>query len=66
MDLKDDRPSEGAVIEELLGRRPEGAFEVVVRDDGGNPVVICRGSGASGRPILRKRERIIKASKTWR
>ena len=40
MDLKDDRPSEGAVIEELLGRRPEGAFEVVVRDDGGNPVVI--------------------------
>ena len=40
MDLNDDRPTEGAVVEALLGRRPEGAFEVVVRDDSGNPVVI--------------------------
>ena len=40
MDLNDDRPTEGAVVEALLGRRPEGAFEVVVRDDAGNPVVI--------------------------
>ncbi|GIS99769.1 MAG: hypothetical protein CM1200mP26_14820 [Acidimicrobiales bacterium] len=40
MDLNDDRSTEGAVVEALLGRRPEGAFEVVVRDDGGNPVVI--------------------------
>ncbi len=36
----DDRPTEGAVVEALLGRRPEGAFEVVVRDDRGTPVVI--------------------------
>ena len=40
MDLNDDRPTEGAVVEALLGRRPEGAFEVVVRDEGGNPMVI--------------------------
>ncbi|MDP6910470.1 MAG: DUF501 domain-containing protein [Acidimicrobiales bacterium] len=36
----DDRPTEGLVVEELLGRRPEGAFVVVVRDEDGTPVVI--------------------------
>ena len=40
MDLNDDRSTEGSVVEALLGRRPEGAFEVVVRDQGGSPVVI--------------------------
>jgi hypothetical protein len=29
-----------AVVAELLGRAPQGAFEVVVRGDGGRPVVI--------------------------
>lgn len=38
--IPDDRPSEGLVVEALLGRRPEGAFEVVVRDTAGTPVVI--------------------------
>jgi hypothetical protein len=28
------------LVTELLGRAPQGAFEVVVRDDGGRPVVI--------------------------
>jgi hypothetical protein len=32
----DDR----AVIEDLLGREPRGAFDVVVRDEAGGPVVI--------------------------
>ena len=27
-------------VRELLGREPQGAFEVVVRDDAGNPVVL--------------------------
>ncbi len=38
--IPDDRPSEGVVVEALLGRRPEGAFEVVVRDAAGTPIVI--------------------------
>jgi hypothetical protein len=29
-----------AIVTELLGRRPQGAFEVVVRDAAGTPVVI--------------------------
>jgi uncharacterized protein len=33
-------PDDGAVVAELLGRRPRGRFEVVVRDDDGGPVVI--------------------------
>ncbi len=28
-------------VGELLGRQPQGSFEVVVRDDDGEPVVIC-------------------------
>lgn len=28
-------------VTELLGRRPRGAFEVVVRDEAGDPVVLC-------------------------
>ena len=36
MDLNDDRSTEGAVVEALLGRRAEGACEVVVRDGGGD------------------------------
>lgn len=28
-------------VAELLGRRPQGPFEVAVRDDDGDPVVIC-------------------------
>ena len=40
MVVPDERPTEGSVVEGLLGRRPEGAFEVVVRDDDGTPVVI--------------------------
>lgn len=34
--MSDDR----AVVEELLGRPPMGAFDVVVRAEGGRPVVI--------------------------
>jgi hypothetical protein len=30
-----------AAVTELLGRRPQGDFEVVVRDQRGMPVVIC-------------------------
>lgn len=33
-------PSDEATVAELLGRPPRGRFEVVVRDDRGNPVVI--------------------------
>ena len=29
-----------AAVRELIGRTPQGAFEVVVRDDAGNPVVL--------------------------
>ena len=29
------------MVTELLGRRPQGDFEVVARDQGGIPVVIC-------------------------
>ena len=32
---------ERARVAELLGRPPRGKFEVVVRDDDGDPVVIC-------------------------
>jgi hypothetical protein len=32
--------SDGEEVERLLGRRPQGAFEVVVRDANGAPVVI--------------------------
>ena len=35
--MSDDR----AVVAELLGRPPMGAFDVVVRAEGGRPVVIC-------------------------
>jgi hypothetical protein len=35
--VSDDR----AAVAELLGRPPMGAFEVVVRAEGGRPVVIC-------------------------
>ena len=31
---------DGARVTELLGRKPAGAFEVVVRDDSGDPVVV--------------------------
>lgn len=34
--MSDDR----AAVTELLGREPQGAFEVVVRDEAGGPVVI--------------------------
>jgi hypothetical protein len=34
-------PSDVAVVEELLGRRPAGEFEVVVRDEDGRPAVIA-------------------------
>ncbi len=34
-------PADRARVEELLGRSPEGRFEVVVRDDSGDPVVLC-------------------------
>jgi hypothetical protein len=30
-----------AAVRELIGRTPRGAFEVVVRDDSGRPVVLC-------------------------
>ena len=33
-------PDDHAVVAALLGRRPKGRFEVVVRDDAGVPVVI--------------------------
>jgi len=33
-------PSDRARVEELLGRSPGGRFEVVVRDDSGDPVVL--------------------------
>lgn len=33
-------PDDGARVAELLGRHPQGSFEVVVRDGGGDPVVI--------------------------
>ena len=36
----DDDASDLARVTELLGRRPQGAFEVVVRDPDGDPVVI--------------------------
>ena len=29
-----------AAVRELIGRTPQGAFEIVVRDDAGNPVVL--------------------------
>ena len=38
-----DPPASGddvAAVAELLGRRPQGAFEVVVRRPGGTPAVI--------------------------
>ena len=38
--IPDDRQSEGTTVEALLGRRPEGAFQVVVRAGDGSPVVI--------------------------
>ena len=31
---------DAAAVEALLGRRPQGAYEVVVRDDDGSPIVI--------------------------
>jgi uncharacterized protein len=34
------RESDAAAVEQLLGRRPQGAFEVVVRHADGSPVVI--------------------------
>lgn len=36
----DQAGGDQVVVAELLGRRPAGRFEVVVRDDGGQPVVI--------------------------
>jgi hypothetical protein len=33
-------PTDEAAVAALLGRRPQGAFEVVVRDAGGQPVVL--------------------------
>lgn len=41
-----------ALVAELLGREPEGAFEVVVRDDDGVPVVIANAPFlGDGRPM---------------
>jgi hypothetical protein len=36
----DDRAGDLEAVAALLGRRPRGAFEVVVRDDQGEPVVL--------------------------
>jgi hypothetical protein len=35
------QPGDAEVVATLLGRDPGGAFKVVVRDDGGRPVVIA-------------------------
>lgn len=34
-------PDDRRRVTELLGREPQGDFEVVVRDDSGDPVVLC-------------------------
>ena len=39
-DVRDGSPRDLELVRELLGREPEGRFEVVVRDDAGGPVVI--------------------------
>ena len=39
-DVRDGSPRDRELVRELLGREPEGRFEVVVRDDAGGPVVI--------------------------
>ena len=45
-------PEDHQKVEALLGRRPEGAFDVVVRDDHGEPVVIRNAPVLrSGRPM---------------
>ena len=40
MTLVTARPADREAVEALLGRAPQGAFEVVVRGDDGRPVVI--------------------------
>jgi hypothetical protein len=39
-DVRDRSPRDLELVRELLGREPEGRFDVVVRDDAGEPVVI--------------------------
>ncbi len=45
-------PAQRRRVAELLGREPEGHFEIVVVDDAGDPVVICNAPVLNnGRPM---------------